>query len=213
MPQSCSTWLSMYRSKVFTMFLIVLTCGALPSLLLMITYDLVDPKLPVYYGSMNMHFTIPPYTDRPNVDAMNKRGSGRTSQKFLRRTKFRRSRLCPLPPQRAADLVDFSTALVSAYSERAYKKVAPGGKFRPTRCMARQTVAIIVPFRDRLEHLRECFFHFHETIASFMIVFRQFPKPYTSISTRTAHRIWNFCDRRNQHCYFQQRQIDEAHGA
>ena len=38
--------------------------------------------------------------------------------------------------------------------EMRHPELAPGGAWRPTDCIARQKVALIVPFRDREEHLR-----------------------------------------------------------
>lgn len=38
--------------------------------------------------------------------------------------------------------------------ERAMPSSLNGGKFRPTSCRARQKIAVIIPYRDRMMHLR-----------------------------------------------------------
>ena len=35
-----------------------------------------------------------------------------------------------------------------------YNNLQPGGRFRPPDCIARNKVALIIPYRDREEHLR-----------------------------------------------------------
>ena len=43
-----------------------------------------------------------------------------------------------------------------------YKNVLDlGGRFKPKKCSARHKVAIIVPYRDREEHLRTFLYHMH----------------------------------------------------
>ena len=45
--------------------------------------------------------------------------------------------------------------------EKTYSFLEDGGRFKPNQCIARHRVAIIVPFRDREEHLRTFLFHMH----------------------------------------------------
>eukprot|EP00095_Tigriopus_kingsejongensis_P003318 maker-scaffold612_size124412-snap-gene-0.25 protein:Tk03318 transcript:maker-scaffold612_size124412-snap-gene-0.25-mRNA-1 annotation:"beta- -n-acetylgalactosaminyltransferase bre-4-like" len=44
---------------------------------------------------------------------------------------------------------------------RWYGQVSEGGAFHPEECEARQKVAIIIPYRDRAEHLRSWLYHMH----------------------------------------------------
>merc|ERR1712012_1484981 len=45
--------------------------------------------------------------------------------------------------------------------EKTYSFLEDGGRYKPSQCIARHRVAIIVPFRDREEHLRTFLFHMH----------------------------------------------------
>lgn len=38
--------------------------------------------------------------------------------------------------------------------EALFPELEPGGRFRPKNCIARHKVAIIIPYRDREEHLK-----------------------------------------------------------
>ena len=49
--------------------------------------------------------------------------------------------------------------------EKTYSFLEDGGRFKPNQCIARHRVAIIVPFRDREEHLRTFFFHIRISIS------------------------------------------------
>ncbi|XP_061195866.1 beta-1,4-galactosyltransferase 1-like isoform X2 [Saccostrea echinata] len=42
-----------------------------------------------------------------------------------------------------------------------YNSVRCGGRFRPSNCKARQKVALLIPFRDRYEHLKIFIHHIH----------------------------------------------------
>lgn len=45
--------------------------------------------------------------------------------------------------------------------ELAHPELEPGGRSRPKDCIARHRTAIIIPFRDREEHLRIFLHHIH----------------------------------------------------
>jgi beta-1,4-galactosyltransferase 1 len=44
--------------------------------------------------------------------------------------------------------------------------LTPGGRHRPSSCAARQKVAIVIPFRDRAEHLRILLSYLHTVLQS-----------------------------------------------
>ena len=52
--------------------------------------------------------------------------------------------------------------------------VARGGGWKPTGCRARQRVAIIVPYRDRLQHLQLFLHHTHPILQRQMLEYRIF---------------------------------------
>ena len=46
-----------------------------------------------------------------------------------------------------------------------FTQLEAGGAWRPSSCLARQRVALIVPFRDREEHLRIFLYHMHRLLS------------------------------------------------
>lgn len=45
--------------------------------------------------------------------------------------------------------------------ETMYSNLSPGGRFKPPDCIARNKVALIIPYRDREEHLRMFLHNMH----------------------------------------------------
>ena len=45
--------------------------------------------------------------------------------------------------------------------EKLFPELELGGRYRPPHCTSRHKVAIIVPFRDREDHLRTFLFNLH----------------------------------------------------
>lgn len=45
--------------------------------------------------------------------------------------------------------------------EALYNDLKPGGRFSPSECIPRHRVAIIIPYRDREEHLRTLLYNLH----------------------------------------------------
>ena len=45
--------------------------------------------------------------------------------------------------------------------EAAHRELTAGGRWRPADCASRQRVAVVVPFRDRLDHLLVFLRHIH----------------------------------------------------
>ena len=74
-----------------------------------------------------------------------------------------------------------------------YKNVLDlGGRFKPKKCSARHKVAIIVPYRDREEHLRTFLYHMHsylprQQLGTCRLVSRNF-------SRKTIFTIFFFLD-------------------
>jgi len=70
--------------------------------------------------------------------------------------------ICPLIPPK---LVGPVKVLLSApsFSEmgKMFDWLSPGGHYKPTECTARSRVAIIIPYRDREEHLRTLLHNLH----------------------------------------------------
>lgn len=64
--------------------------------------------------------------------------------------------VCPaLPPKLVGRVKVFKTAPSMEDLEKQYKKrLEPGGRFWPKECRSRHKVAIVIPYRDREEHLR-----------------------------------------------------------
>ncbi|OWA49958.1 Beta-1,4-N-acetylgalactosaminyltransferase bre-4 [Hypsibius exemplaris] len=63
--------------------------------------------------------------------------------------------LCPaIPPALVGAVKVLTEKLSDDEIMAANQDLGPGGRFRPPGCVARHKVAIILPFRDRTEHLR-----------------------------------------------------------
>lgn len=61
------------------------------------------------------------------------------------------STLCPCVPRTLMGETHISFSFAETESE--HRELLPGGRWQPTDCVARQRVAIIIPFRDRESHL------------------------------------------------------------
>ena len=61
---------------------------------------------------------------------------------------------CPaIPPNLVGAVRVLSEKLPEEEIVKANSGLQPGGRFRPNNCLARHKVAIILPYRDRAEHL------------------------------------------------------------
>lgn len=56
--------------------------------------------------------------------------------------------------------------------ELTFTQLEAGGTWRPSSCLARQRVALIVPFRDREEHLRIFLYHMHRLLSRQQLDYR-----------------------------------------
>ena len=72
-------------------------------------------------------------------------------------------KVCPMIPPNLHGAVNVETVNIPSMEEmeKTYKFLGQGGHFKPKQCTARHRVAIIVPYRDREEHLRTFLFHMH----------------------------------------------------
>ncbi len=63
--------------------------------------------------------------------------------------------LCPLVPPKLAGRLKVLTENPSFNQlEALFPDLEPGGRFKPNNCIPRNKVAVIIPYRDREEHLR-----------------------------------------------------------
>lgn len=69
---------------------------------------------------------------------------------------------CPLiPPNLVGPVAVSKTPPELAVIEKSFTEVKPGGKGCPADCVARHRVAIIIPFRDRPQHLQTLLYNLH----------------------------------------------------
>ncbi|XP_035226531.1 beta-1,4-N-acetylgalactosaminyltransferase bre-4-like [Stegodyphus dumicola] len=62
---------------------------------------------------------------------------------------------CPLvPPNLVGRLKVLTDSPTFDQLEQMFYDLLPGGRFKPSNCLARSKVALIIPYRDREEHLR-----------------------------------------------------------
>jgi len=70
--------------------------------------------------------------------------------------------MCPLVPPKLVGRLKVLTDIPTFQSmEEEFVELEPGGRFRPKDCKARHRVAIIIPYRDREEHLRTFLHNIH----------------------------------------------------
>ncbi|XP_064488284.1 beta-1,4-N-acetylgalactosaminyltransferase bre-4-like [Ornithodoros turicata] len=70
--------------------------------------------------------------------------------------------LCPLiPPKLVGPLKVLKDSLSFEELEKLFPDLMPGGRYKPKECVARHRVAIIIPYRDREEHLRVFLHNMH----------------------------------------------------
>lgn len=70
--------------------------------------------------------------------------------------------ICPPVPPKLVGVVKVNkSAPILEEQERAHPELAPGGHYQPGDCTARHKVAIIIPYRDRVNHLAVLLHHLH----------------------------------------------------
>jgi len=71
--------------------------------------------------------------------------------------------ICPMIPPNLHGAVKVETEKIPSMEsmEKTYKFLHLGGRYKPQNCRARHRVAIIVPYRDREDHLRTFLYHMH----------------------------------------------------
>lgn len=88
--------------------------------------------------------------------------------------------------------VDFNTPVSLDEVKKVNPAVQPGGRFKPKECVALQKVALIIPFRNREEHLKYWLYYLHPILQRQQLdygvyVINQVPSRYHHTCTR---RFW-----------------------
>ncbi|KAL5010416.1 hypothetical protein ScPMuIL_012721, partial [Solemya velum] len=77
---------------------------------------------------------------------------------------------CPEdPPNLRGPLATFRDALTFEELEKIFPEIQAGGRFRPSECVSRHKVAIIIPYRDREEQLRILLYNLHAMLTRQLI--------------------------------------------
>ena len=81
-------------------------------------------------------------------------------------------KVCPMIPPNLHGAVKVQTDEIPSMEEmeKTYSFLKDGGRYKPSQCIARHRVAIIVPFRDREEHLRTFLFHMHSFLPRYVLM-------------------------------------------
>lgn len=74
--------------------------------------------------------------------------------------------LCPLVPPNLVGNIPVKMDVPSPeVIEKEFPEVMPGGRFRPKECTSRHKVAILIPYRNRTEHLKVFTYNIHRVLA------------------------------------------------
>ncbi|KAL4227918.1 Beta-1 [Mactra antiquata] len=83
---------------------------------------------------------------------------------------FKRPNYCPLWPEKLVGRMDMDVAVISTeISPAVQESIAEGGVFKPEVCSPRERTAIIIPYRNRENHLKVLLSHLHEVLQRQMI--------------------------------------------
>lgn len=83
-----------------------------------------------------------------------------------RRANVSSMNLCPLiPPNLVGNIPVRMDVLSLEAVENEFPEVMQGGRFRPKECTSRHRVAILVPYRNRAEHLKIFIYNLHKVLS------------------------------------------------
>lgn len=92
-------------------------------------------------------------------------GTGKGNSSVVAVSTAKSLELCPLVPP---NLVGRLKVLLQAPSfdemEKKFTHIMLGGRFKPKDCLARHRVAILIPYRDREDHLRVFLYNMHQML-------------------------------------------------
>ena len=78
--------------------------------------------------------------------------------------------------------------------EKLFPEVELGGRYRPPHCTSRHRVALIVPFRDREDHLRTFLFNLHTLLPRQQLGYILFPYKYYKYEIIKLRDLWRKCN-------------------
>jgi len=106
---------------------------------------------------------LKPSVSLSELDILPLKATTTTEKKFFGNGTSSELKVCPMIPPNLHGAVKVQTDNIPSMEEmeKTYSFLEDGGRFKPNQCIARHRVAIIVPFRDREEHLRTFLFHMH----------------------------------------------------
>ncbi|XP_070390102.1 beta-1,4-N-acetylgalactosaminyltransferase bre-4-like isoform X3 [Dermacentor albipictus] len=83
-----------------------------------------------------------------------------------RRANVSSTNLCPLVPPNLVGYIPIRMDVPSLEAvENEFPEVMQGGRFRPKECTSRHRVAILVPYRNRAEHLKIFIYNIHKVLS------------------------------------------------
>ncbi|KAL3218342.1 hypothetical protein MRX96_031609 [Rhipicephalus microplus] len=83
-----------------------------------------------------------------------------------KREKMSAANSCPLIPPKLVGEIRINMDIPSLQVvEDEFPDVMPGGRFRPKECTSRHRVAILVPYRNRTEHLKIFTYNIHKVLS------------------------------------------------
>ena len=109
---------------------------------------------------------LKPSVSLSELDLLPLKATTTTEKKFFENGTSSELKVCPMIPPNLCGAVKVQTDNIPSMEEMemTYSFLEDGGHFKPNQCIAKHRVAIIVPFRDREEHLRTFLFHMHSFV-------------------------------------------------
>lgn len=92
-------------------------------------------------------------------------GTGRNNTRAVAVVSNKSIELCPLVPPNLVGRLKVLQQVPSLEDiEKNFTHIMPGGRFKPKECLARHRVAILIPYRNREEHLRVFLYNMHQLL-------------------------------------------------
>ncbi|XP_068229187.1 beta-1,4-N-acetylgalactosaminyltransferase bre-4-like [Palaemon carinicauda] len=170
---TCGSWfLRLFRPRFWKFLLILIML----MFIIHISYNILHFKVFVNFKfrsdiqsteqSVNKSLSSKTKTNEMSVNPVNNNNNNTATGKALTEGLLNKEkkRCPPVPPNLVGTVKVNLTVPPLAEQEKNHPELEPGGRYRPPSCLARHRVAIIIPYRNRSEHLPVFFNHIHQIL-------------------------------------------------